>query len=82
MKGREMTIELVKILKAAKDHYDMCMTWFECEQNTTSITKKEAYSIWSMQKEQKCRGLLEAYEILTGKKLHAFEIENELTMTY
>ena len=79
-KEPEMTIELVKILEAAKEHYDMSMTWFECEQNATSITHKESYSIWSRQEEERYKGILEAYEIMTGRKVYGFEIENELSL--
>lgn len=71
-----MTIELVKILEAAKYHDDKAMRWFEEYQKTEN-------DFWfHMSKEQKMivQGLLEAYEILTGKKIYHHEIDKELAL--
>lgn len=74
MKGREMPIELVKILEAAKEHYNRSNVWFKMyQENDDNI-----YWTACTEEEHAACGLLEAYEIMTGRKIHTFEIEKEL----
>ena len=74
MKGNKMTIELVKILEAAKEYHRRAMVWFDM------YTDSNDEFDWTTCKElsNKCQGLLEAYEIMTGRKISDFEIEKEL----
>lgn len=73
-----MTIELVKILKAAKAHYDCSMNYYKMWEQAKRKDEKKSLWNFSEDEEEKCRGLLEAYEILTGKKISIFEIDEEL----
>ncbi len=72
-----MTNELVKILEAAKEHYDRSNMWFKQYQETD----EESY--WNMceSEEYAARGLLEAYEIMTGKKIQTYEIKKEMMIS-
>lgn len=74
MKGNKMTIELVKILEAAKEYHRRAMVWFDM------YTDSNDEFDWATCKElsNKCQGLLESYEIMTGRKIHEFEIDEEL----
>lgn len=67
-----MTIELVKILEAAKEYDRRSMVWFEM------YTESNDEHDWNTCKElsDKSETMLEAYEILTGKKIHRFEIRD------
>lgn len=71
-----MTIELVTILECTLAELEDSDMWFDM------YTTSNLESDWQMSKEHhmKCRGLLEAYEILTGKKIHELqhEIKEEL----
>lgn len=71
-----MTIELVKILEAAKEYKRRSMIWFNLYEETNDDLD------WQMCKElsNKCDTMLEAYAILTGRKVYSYEIENELTL--
>lgn len=73
-----MTIELVKILEAAKEYERRSMVWFEM------YTESNDEYDWQTCKElsNKSEIMLEAYEILTGKKIRSFEIETELAICY
>ena len=73
-----MTIKLVKILEAAQTHYEKSLYWFEKYEKADKEKDKVMYWNWSEMEEDQSRGLLEAYEIITGKKLHIFEIKQEL----
>lgn len=71
-----MTDKLATILECALAEIDDSDMWFDM------YTTSNLESDWQMSKEHhmKCRGLLEAYEILTGKKIHPLqhEIKEEL----
>lgn len=71
-----MTIELVKILEAAQKYDALSMRWFEI------YTDSKDELDWNTCKEYDMRteGLLEAYEILTGKRIRPFQIEDELAL--
>lgn len=71
----KMTNDLVKILEAAKEYERRSMIWFEM------YTESNDEYDWKTCKElsDKSETMLEAYEILTGKKIRRFEIEEELT---
>ena len=71
-----MTIELVKILEAAKEYERRSNVWFDMYEESNDEMD------WQMCKEllNKANAMLEAYEILTGKKIYRFQIENELTI--
>lgn len=71
-----MTIELVKILEAAKKYDELSMKWFEM------YTASKDELDWNTSKEYDTytRGLLEAYEILTGKHIRPYQIEDELAL--
>lgn len=66
-----MTDKLVTILECALAEIDDSDMWFEMYTNSNEECD------WQLSKEHlmKCRGLLEAYEILTGKKIHALQHE-------
>ena len=66
-----MTDKLVTILECALAEIDDSDMWFEI------YTTSNLESDWQMSKEHhmKCLGLLEAYEILTGKKIHPLQQE-------
>lgn len=74
----KMTNELVKILEAAKEYKRRSMRWFGLYEESN------CESDWQMCKEleMKCYGLLEAYEILTGKKVYSIgiDIDKEITV--
>lgn len=71
-----MTIELVKILEAAKEYERRSNIWFDIYEESNDEFD------WQMCKEllNKSDAMLEAYEILTDKKIHRFEIDNELAL--
>lgn len=75
-----MTNELVKILEAALEEQKKSMKWFEMY-----IDSNDNFD-WEISKEHdmKCCGLLQAYEILTGKNIRALicEIREELETAY
>lgn len=62
-----MTNELVKILEAALAEAQESNNWFDEYQKT------DIKSFWEESKvhDAKCRGLLKAYQTITGKKVHA-----------
>lgn len=72
----EMTIELVKILEAAQYHYDKETKWF----NAYEETEDETWLQLSNEQRMITQGLLEAYNILTGKKIYVYDIKAELEM--
>ena len=69
-----MTSELVKILEAALAEFQESNEWFE------EYKKTDNKLFWNESKDHdsKCRGLLKAYQIITGKNVYAFDILNEL----
>lgn len=71
-----MTIELVKILEAANSYHIKGNFWFDYYMTSQSEYDKQAWQEYNA----KCHAMLEAYEILTGKKIYECEIENELTL--
>ena len=72
----EMTVELVKILEAAKEYERRSMIWFDMYQESNDEFD------WQTCKElsNKCDTMLEAYAILTGRKIYQHEIDNELAL--
>lgn len=71
-----MTIELVKILETAKKYERRSNIWFDMYEESKDEMD------WQTCKEllNKSDAMLEAYEILTGKKIHRFAIDEELTL--
>ena len=71
-----MTIKLTKILEAAKEYERRSMIWFEIY--TASNDERD----WQTCKElsDKCETMLEAYEILTDRKVYKFAIDEELAL--
>lgn len=71
-----MTIKLTKILEAAKEYERRSMIWFEIY--TASNDERD----WQACKElsDKCETMLEAYEILTDRKVYKFAIDEELAL--
>lgn len=69
-----MTTKLVKILEAAKFYYDRSMRYFEYYERDHD----EDDWNWSKENDCKCRGALEAYNILTDSHIMPFEIKHEL----
>ena len=71
-----MTDKLVTILECALAELEDSDMWFDM------YTNSNVECDWQLSKEHlmRCRGLLEAYEILTGKKIHPLqhEIKEEL----
>ena len=72
----EMTIELVKILEAAKEYNRRSMIWFDLYRESNDKFDWQT----CMELSDKCDAMLEAYEILTGKKIYKAEIDNELAI--
>lgn len=75
-----MTDKLATILECALAELDDSDMWFDRYTNSSEECDWELD--WQLSKEHlmKCRGLLEAYEILTGKKIHSLkhDIKEEL----
>lgn len=71
-----MTIELVKILEAAKEYERRSNIWFDIYEESNDEFD------WQMCKEllNKADAMLEAYEILTGKKIYRYAIDEELSL--
>lgn len=69
-----MTNELVKILATAKEYMRRSMIWFELYQNSKDEID------WQTCKEltTQCDTMLEAYEIITGRKVYRHDIDKEL----
>lgn len=65
----------VKILETAKQYRDKGMKWFESYQQNHN---EAAYEM-SMHNMTMADGLLEAYGILTGRRVISAQIENELS---
>lgn len=77
MKGElKMTNELVKILEAAKEYRRKSMIWFDLYEKSNNEVDWQTCSELNM----KCDGMLEAYEILTGKKVYGIDIDKELAL--
>ena len=78
-----MNIELIKILEAAKDHYETSAKWFgymlEAEDRNNLDYAKTCEHIW-YEEEYKARGLLESFEILTGIEIHTYQLMNDFQM--
>lgn len=72
----KMTNELIKILEAAKEYKRRSMIWFDLYEESNDELD------WQMCKEldMKCDTMLEAYEILTGKKVYSIDIDKELAL--
>ena len=66
--------ELVYILEAAKDHYELANMWWGTFQKTNDSSD---YAMWR-DEFGCCQGLLEAYEIVSGRKVFGFTINEEL----
>ena len=67
-----MTIKLVNILEAAKFYNDCSMKMYNLAEKAEQENNREDYEIywkWCCELDERCKGLLEAYEILTGKKI-------------
>ena len=71
-----MTIELVKILEAAKEYERRSNVWFDMYEESNDEFD------WQTCKEllNKSDAMLEAYEILTGKKIYRYAIDQELAL--
>lgn len=69
-----MTIELLEILEAAKEYKRQSMIWFNLYRESNDELDWKAY----MELSDKCDTMLEAYEILTGKRIYQCEIDEEL----
>lgn len=69
-----MTNELVKILEAAKEHHKCALVWFRQYQDTND----QDYWICTQEEDYAARGLLQAYEIMTGRKVYSHAIDEEL----
>ena len=71
-----MTIELKKILEAAKEYKRRSMIWFDLYEESNDELD------WQMCKEltDKCKTMLEAYEILTDKMIYECNIDEELAL--
>ena len=65
----------VKILETAKQYRDKGMKWFESYQQSHN---EAAYKM-SLHNMTMADGLLEAYGILTGRRVISAQIENELS---
>ena len=65
----------VKILETAQCAVDESLLWFSRYQDN----KEEYFYQIAVGKNQYALGLLAAYEILTGRKVGLYEIENELS---
>lgn len=66
--------ELVYILEAAKEHKELFLMWYELHEESNDSSDKEMY----MHEYGIIDGLLKAYEIISGKRIFDFEIEDEL----
>ena len=74
-----MTIELVKILEAAQYHYEKEYRFFGYALDEAD--NKEVHELWLTEcdrQDMMCRGILEAYEILTGEKIYPHQIKETL----
>lgn len=71
-----MAIELKKILEAAKEYQRRSMVWFDLYQESNDQFDWQT----CMELSDKCDAMLEAYEILTGKRIYKAEIDNELAI--
>ena len=66
--------ELVYILEAAKEHYVLENMWWESFQESNDNTDYVLFS-----NERGCvKGLLQAYEIISGRRVFGFTIDEEL----
>ena len=65
-----MTKKLVEILEAARKHHVKSNFWFSRYQETAD----PLYLDDCKEQDDIARGLLEAYEIMTGKKVYLYEI--------
>ena len=71
--GNDMN-ELVYILEAAKEHKTLADIWWKTFQETNDSSD---YAMW--RDEFGCaQGLLEAYKIVSGRKVFGFTIDEEL----
>lgn len=72
-----MTKKLVEILEAARKHYEASNIWFALYQESNN-----EYD-WNMceSEDYAARGLLEAYEIITGEKIYPHEIKAKMLKT-
>ncbi len=73
--------ELVKILEVAQEHYQASNANFDMMIKCENENDKEMAQIfWAATEKHtgRCRGLLDAYAILTGTKLYEWDIMNEL----
>lgn len=78
-----MTIELVKILEAAKAYDDEFAQWCQWEREAKedgNTAGAALYGDLAREAMAKCDAMLEAYEILTGKHLTAFTYQDELAL--
>ena len=71
-----MTIELVNILEAAKEYKRRSMIWFDLYEESNDELD------WQTCKELSAKSdtMLEAYAILTGRKIYQVDIDNELAL--
>lgn len=78
-----MTIELVKILKAAESYdkdFSQWMKWVREAKEDGNTAAAALYGDFAREAMAKCDAMLEAYEILTGKHLTAFTYKEELAL--
>lgn len=68
--------ELVYILEAAKEHYELANIWWKTFQKTND---KSDYAMWRDEFSY-TQGLLEAYKIVSGRKVFGFTIDEELAV--
>lgn len=73
-----MTIELVKILEAAKEYVRRSMIWFEMYQESKDEIDWQTCKELTIQSDT----MLEAYKILTGRKIYRHDIDIELNRIY
>lgn len=67
-------IERIEILEAAYANYELSNSWFQIYLETDSKFDLNA----SVEYENKAKGLLQAYEILTGIHLYVSQIKDEI----
>lgn len=64
------------LLKAAKEYDNKSMEYFKYAEHEDDKEMQELWYKWMYEKDAKCAAMLEAYEIITGKKIKHFELIN------
>ena len=76
--SNEFTAKLIEILEEAQSAYKRSMKYFEISEDENTDEMKAIYWTRSEEYSGKCKGLLKAYEIFTGRAIKDYNIDWEL----